>query len=79
MVNYIIRYIYFMKILEEDKENNTWLKRYIDSIEIDQRLVNTVVNEDFGLTQMNYDHWSAINQYIFFKILGQYFSRSMHK
>lgn len=35
IVNYIAGYIYFIKTLEESKEDDTWLKRYIDLIEID--------------------------------------------
>ncbi len=49
IVNYTARYIYFMKTPEKSREDNTWLKHYIDLTEIDQKLVNTVVNEDFNL------------------------------
>ncbi len=56
IVNYTARYICFMKTPEEGREDDTWLERYIDSTEIDRRLVNTIVNEDFDLTQMDHDH-----------------------
>lgn len=35
---------------EGDKEDDIWLKRYINSDQNDQRLVNTFINEDFDLT-----------------------------
>ncbi len=79
IVNYTAEYICFRKTSEEDREDDTWLKHYIDSTEIDQRLVNTVVNKDFDLTQMDHDHRSVVNQYIFSKVFGQYFSQSIHK
>lgn len=50
IVNYIAEYIYFIKTLKEDKEDNTWLKYYIASTQIDQRLINNIVNEDFNFT-----------------------------
>ena len=56
MVNYTARYICFIKLPEGDKKDNTWLKRYIDSDEIDQKLVNTLTNEDFDLTQPDRDY-----------------------
>ena len=61
MVNYTTRYICFMKTFEKDKENNTWLERYIDLTEIDQKFVNIVNNKDFDLTQIDHDHQSAVN------------------
>ncbi|WP_375449164.1 hypothetical protein [uncultured Nostoc sp.] len=79
IVNYIFRYICFMKLPEGGREDNTSLERYIDSDQIDRRLVNTVTNEDFDLTQPDHDHLLATNQYIFSKVLGQYFSKLMHK
>ncbi len=79
IVNYTARYICFMKTPEEGREDNTWFEHYIDSTEINQRLVNIVVNEDFDLTQTDHIHQPAANQYIFFEVLGQYFSRSIHK
>ncbi len=45
-----------MKTLEEGREDDTWLEYYIDSTEIDQRLVNTIVNKDFDLTQTDHDY-----------------------
>lgn len=56
IVNYTAVYICFMKTPEEGREDDTWLERYIDSTQIDQRLVNDVVNKDFNLTQTNHDH-----------------------
>ncbi len=79
IVNYTAGYLYFMKTPKEGREDNTWLECYIDSTEIDRRLVNTVVNENFDFTQTDHDHWSAANRYIFSEVLSQYFSRSMHK
>ncbi len=79
IVNYTAGYICFMKTPEEGREDNTWLERYINSTKIDRRLVNTVVNKDFDLTQTDHDHRSAANRYIFSEVLGQYFSRLMHK
>ncbi len=49
IVNYTARYICFIKTLEEGREDNTWLEHYIDLTEIDWRLVNTILNEDFDL------------------------------
>lgn len=49
MVNYTVRYICFMKTLEEDKEDNIWLEYYIYLTEINQRLVNTIINKNFDL------------------------------
>ena len=68
-----------MKTPKEDREDDTWLERYIDSTQIDRRLVNDIVNKDFDLTQMDHDHRSAANRYIFSEVLGQYFSGMMHK
>lgn len=34
LVNYTIRYIYFIKTPEESKEDNTWRERYIDLTQI---------------------------------------------
>ncbi len=79
IVNYTARYICFMKPSEGGREDDTWLERYINSDQIDRRLVNTLTNEDFDLTQPDRDHRSATNRYIFFEVLGQYFSKSMHK
>ena len=79
IINYTARYICFIKPLEDNREDDTWLERYIDLDQIDQRLVNTLANEDFDLTQPDRDYRSATNRYIFSEILGQYFSKSMHK
>ena len=68
-----------MKTPEKGREDDTWFERYIDSSQIDRRLVNTVVNQDFDLKQADHDHRSVTNRYIFFEVLGQYFSKSMHK
>ncbi len=79
IVNYTTRYICFMKPLKGSREDDIWLEHYIDSDQIDQRLVNTLANKDFDLTQPNRDHRSATNRYILSEVLGQYFSKSMHK
>ena len=50
IVNYTSGYICFMKPPEGGREDDTWLERYIDSDQIDRRLVNTLANEDFDLT-----------------------------
>lgn len=56
IINYAAGYIYFMKTLEEGKENNTWLERYIDLTQINQKLANDVVSKDFNLIEMDHDH-----------------------
>ena len=56
MVNYTAGYICFIKILGKGKEDDTCLDRYIDLTQIDQRLVNIIVNEDFDFIQTNHDH-----------------------
>lgn len=56
LVNYTGRYIYFIKIPEESRENNTWLERYINFTQINQRLINDVANEVFDLTQIDHSH-----------------------
>lgn len=38
-----------MKTLKKGREDNTWLKHYIDWTQINQILVNDVINEDFNL------------------------------
>ena len=72
-------YICFIKPLEGSRKDDTWLEHYVDSDQINQRLVNTFANENFNLTQPDYDHWLVINWYIFSEVLGQYFSKLMHK
>lgn len=79
IVNYTAGYICLMKTSEEGREDDTWLERYIDSTQIDRRLVNAITNEDFDLTQRDHDHRSAANRYILSEVLGQYFSGSMYK
>ncbi len=79
IINYTVGYICVMKPPESSREDDTWLERYINSDQIDQRLVNTPANEDFDLTQPGRDHRSATNRYIFSEVLGQYFSKSMYK
>ncbi|WP_375449348.1 hypothetical protein [uncultured Nostoc sp.] len=79
ILNYTAGYVCFIKTLEESREDDTWFERYIDSLQIDRRLVNTVANQDFDLTQADHDYRSATNRYIFSEVLGQYFSKSMHK
>ena len=61
IINYTFGYICFMKPPEGGREYHTWLERYIDSDQIDQRLVNTLTNEDFDLIQSDHDHRSATN------------------
>lgn len=36
--------------MEESREDDTWVKCYIDLLQIKQKLVNTIANEDFYLT-----------------------------
>lgn len=68
-----------MKTLEEGREDNIWLEYYINLTKINQRFVNSIVNEDFNPTQMDHNYQSVANQYIFSKALGQYCSQLMHK
>lgn len=68
-----------MRPLKGDRKVDTWFEHYINLDQIDWRLVNTFVNEDFDLTQPDHDHWSATNWYIFSEVLGQYFSKLMYK
>lgn len=56
IINYTAGYIYFIKTLEEGRENDTWLERYINLTQIDRRLINDVVNKDFNLIQMDHNY-----------------------
>ena len=56
IVNYIARYIYFIKTLKQDKEDNTWLRRYINLTKINQKLVNIIASKDFNLIQTDHNH-----------------------
>ncbi len=47
MINYIVGYIYFIKISEENRKDNIQLKHYINLTEINQRFINTIINKDF--------------------------------
>lgn len=70
ILNYIARYICFIKSPKSDREDNTWLEYYLDLNQIDQKFINIFANEDFNLIQPDHNHQSAANQYIHFKILG---------
>lgn len=56
MINYIAKYIYFIKTLKKNRENNTWLDHYINWIEINQRFINIIVNKDFNLIQIDQNY-----------------------
>lgn len=56
MVNYAFEYICFMKTPKKSREDDTWLEYYIDLTKIEQKLVNTVVNQDFDLRQTDHNH-----------------------
>lgn len=56
MIDYIAEYIYFIKTLKKNRENNIWLDHYINLIEINQKLMNIVVNKDFNLIQMDQNY-----------------------
>lgn len=68
-----------MKTPEEGKKDNTWFEYYIDFLQINQRLVNKLANKDFNLIQKDHDHQLSRNWYILYKVLDQYFSKSIHK
>ncbi len=54
--NYTAGYICFIKPPEVGREDDMWSECYIDSDQIDQKLVNTLTNEDFNLIQPDRDH-----------------------
>ena len=56
IINSTTRYIRFIKTPKEGRKDNSWLERYIDSTQINQRLVNDNVNNDFDFTQTDHDH-----------------------
>lgn len=56
IVNYVAKYICFIKILKKGKKDDIWFEYYIDLTEMDQRLINTIVNEDFNLIQIDHDY-----------------------
>lgn len=68
-----------MKTPKEGREDETWFEYYIDLSQIDQKLINIVANKDFDLIQVDNDHQSVTNWYIFFEVFDQYFSKSMSK
>lgn len=54
LLNYTIRYICFMKINNHIEDGtDSWEEQYIDNSQIDQKLVNDLINEDFELIQAN--------------------------
>lgn len=52
---FIIR-VQFKIILLKSRENNTWIELYINLLQIDWRLVNTITNRDLNLTQVDNDY-----------------------
>lgn len=79
MVNYTAGYICFTKTPGEDDRDITWAEQYIDSNQIDQRLVNEPTNEEFDLGEADLSHRLVVNRHTISEVLGQYFSTSMRK
>lgn len=48
--------VQFKIILLKSRENNTWIELYINLLQIDWRLVNTITNRDLNLTQVDNDY-----------------------
>lgn len=58
---------------------DSWEEQYIEGSQIDRKLVNELINEDFDLTQADLDYWSAAIQYSISGIPKQYFATVMRK
>lgn len=48
--------VQFKIILLKSRENNTWIELYINLLQIDWRLINTITNRDLNLTQVDNDY-----------------------
>lgn len=58
-VNYIARYIYFIKISNNIKNLiNSWKTEYIDNSQINKRLINQLKKHNFELKQTDKNHQS---------------------
>lgn len=80
LVNYTAGYICFMKTpnMMEDMADS-WEEQYIDSNQVDQKLVNELTNEDFDLSEADFTHQSAAIRYTISDVLGQYFATAMRR
>lgn len=78
-INYIVKYIYLIKILKKDNCDKIRIEQYINFNQINQKLVNKVINKDIGLRKANFSYKRVINKYIITKIFGQYFSILIYK
>lgn len=78
-VTYITRYIYFIKTLEKDKEDDTWLEHYINLTQIYSTLINDFINKDFDFKKTDLNYWLVTNQYIISEVFGQFFSGLIQK
>ena len=62
-----------------DSPTNSWEDEYIDSNQIDRRLVQQLKEHNFELKQADKDYQSAVVQYTIYKVFEQYFATAMRK
>ena len=80
LISYIAGYICFIKTSNSIKNpTNSWKNNYIDSSQVDKRLVNQMREYKFELKQVDKDYWLAAIQYNISRILKKYFATAMWK
>ncbi len=80
LISYTAGYICFMMIPNGiENPTNSWEDEYIDSNQVDRRLVNQLRKSDFELKQADKDHRLAAVQYTISKVLEQYSATIMWK
>lgn len=80
LVSYTAGYICFMKTANSiHGPTNSWEEKYIDSSQVDKRLVNQLREHDFELKQADKDYQSAAVRYTISGVLEQYFATAIRK
>ncbi len=80
LISYTTGYICFMKTPNGiENPTNSWEDEYIDSSQVDRRLVNQLKESNFELKQADKDYRSVAVRYTFSKVLKQYFATVMRK
>lgn len=80
IMHYMVEYVYFMKTPENINNNNIiWVKRYINTNQIDWKLMNKLSYENFKLSEKDSSHSSAAMHYNFFMVLNRFFFAAVPK
>lgn len=80
LVNYIVGYIFCMKILRStNNSDNIQAKSYSDNNQINQKFINKQSLNEFELNIDDENYQSAAVCYIISEILGQFFFATINK